>query len=88
MWAPDGRVLAYVPADPTKVAEASTLRIWPIVDDGVVFSAAACGAAPAGLRTTTFSGPLAEVPNSRSYTVAQCNGGFTTSPLQAVRRLL
>lgn len=88
MWAPDGHVLAYVPADASKVAEASTLRVWPIVDGRVVFSAAACGAAPSGLPTTKFNGPLTEVPDSRSFAVAQCNGGFVSSPLQAVRRLL
>lgn len=88
LWAPDGRVLAYVGRNPEMIAESSTALVRPIVHGDVVFSAAGCGSAPAGLQTVRFDGPLAEVPNSRSYRVAQCNGGFSAAPLEELRRRL
>lgn len=88
LWAPDGHLLAYLSKDLNAVQESSTLEVRPIVDGAVIFSAAACGGTPAGVKTVRFNGPLMEVPGSRSYTVAKCSGGFHAGSLEQVRRLL
>jgi hypothetical protein len=88
LWAPDGHLLAYLSKNTGAVQESSTLRVRPIVDDDVIFSAADCGSAPGNLKTVAFDGPLTEVPGSRSYIVAKCYGGFHASPVAQVRRLL
>ena len=85
LWAPDGRLLALVPAHLSDPSYDTTLGVRPIVDGAVVFSAAGCTGAPAALRTTAFTGPLDEVPGGGSPEAARCHSGHRQAPLRLTR---
>lgn len=87
LWATDGRLFAIAwPARETGTAVGPVLRVAPVVDGQVIFSSAGCWDT-AGLPTRPYSGQLAEIPGSNSYTRA-APGGFHAVPLTTVEQLI
>lgn len=88
LWAPDGSVLAIAQLD----ANSSTnkpvydLTIAPLVNGQVVFSTAGCWPT-ATQGTTTFNGPLQEIPGSGTYNQAK-KLGFHAMPLATVELMV
>jgi hypothetical protein len=87
LWATDGRLFALAwPARATGTAVGPLLRAAPVVDGQVIFSSAGCWDT-AGLPTRPYSGQLAEIPGSNSYTRA-APFGFHAVPLTTVEQLI
>ncbi|MGW4527481.1 hypothetical protein [Amycolatopsis sp. NPDC004378] len=87
LWAPDGRLFAIAwPARQTGTAVGPILRIAPVAGDQVIFSTAGCWDTT-GLPSRPYSGSLAEIPGSNSYTRSAANG-FHAVPLATVEQLL
>ena len=87
LWAPDGRLFAIVwPARQTGTTVGPILRIAPVTGDQVIFSSAGCWDTT-GLPSRPYSGRLAEIPGSNTYTRSAVNG-FHAVPLATVEQLL
>ena len=86
LWAADGQLFAIVwPRRATGLTVGPTLRIAPLVNGQVIFSAAGCWDAT-GLPSDAFTGRLAEIPGSDSSSRA-AGSGFHAVPLATVEQL-
>jgi hypothetical protein len=83
LWAQDGSLIAvYTPAHVAKRTLGPVLRIAPVVENDIIFNAAACWGADAQIDTVPWAGRLKEVPGSGSYNLA--TGTFRSGSVSAL----
>lgn len=83
LWAPDGSVVAVLTSGQKAYRGVdSTLRIAPRIGDKIIYNADQCWSAPPELRTSPWSGKLAEVPGSNALVNARSSfGGLRSGDL-------
>ncbi|PYC88420.1 hypothetical protein C7C46_00670 [Streptomyces tateyamensis] len=86
LWATDGSLFAIIWPQPSGgFLTGPTMSVAPVVGNQVILSTAGCWNTT-GLTSTPFTGPLAEIPGSDSYTRAAVNGlhGVPLDTIQAL----
>jgi hypothetical protein len=86
LWGLDGRMFAFY--EPGESSVGAVLVTAPVVGDQVIFSQAGCWNVD-GLSSRAYTGPVAQLPGSRTYDlVATSLKGFRAVPLAVVVGLI